>query len=1014
MIVAVIVELVRLWSRSLVWVCAVVSLPAADRVDFSRDVRPILSDRCFTCHGPDESTRKVGLRLDTEDGAKRPRGAHIPIVPGDPTASEVMKRIAPERPAMRMPPPYSDRKPLSEKEVATVRAWIEQGAKWQSHWSFTPPVRPPLPPVANTAWVRNPIDRFVLARLERENLAPSPEADPARLLRRVTFDLTGLPPTLAELDAFLADRSPGAYAKVVDRLLASPRYGERMAVDWLDAARYADTHGYQVDPEKEMWPWRDWVITAFNRNQPYDRFTIEQIAGDLLPGATLEQEIATGFQRNHRINSETGSIAEEFQAENLVDRVSTFGAVWLGLTVGCARCHDHKYDPLTTREFYGLYAFFNNVDEVGNGGPRDGRGNHKPYLRLPAPELEAQAAAKQKEIEAARAGLAEIEKRLEPGFPEWARNALTHRPQWEVLRPTKLVADGGVTLTQQPDGSILAGGAIPASSIYEITATTALPTITAFRLELIPDPTLPGGGSGRGAEGKGVVTLFEVKIGGRKVDLTRITADFKSEESELDLVIRPADQLKRGWGVNPETSKPHYAVIEPTRMTAGAEFTIRIGNEYEGAPVGRFRISVTSDEFPEVMPEAIAKTLHTDAASTDDAVRRYFLTHPYERRRANEQVVKLEAEKRAIENKIPTTMVMREMEKPRDTFLLTRGQYDKPGDKISPIVPAFLPPLPQGAPANRLSLAQWLVDPANPLTARVAVNRYWQAYFGTGLVKTAEDFGSQGEAPSHPELLDWLATEFLRTGWDVKAMQRLIVTSATYRQASQATPGLRERDPENRLLARGPRVRLAAEMIRDQALSVAGLLNDKMGGPAVKIYQPDGLWEQLSAFQGRKLFERSKGDDLWRRSVYTYWKRTVPPPSLTIFDAPTREFCVVRRQPSSTPLQALALLNDEMYIETSRKLAERMMHEGGATPALRLAWAFRLATSRPATAGEIAILERGLSRRLTQYRADPASAEKLLTAGESPRDARLDAAELAAYTTASSVILNLDEVRTRQ
>ncbi|MCU1234444.1 MAG: hypothetical protein JWP63_2411 [Candidatus Solibacter sp.] len=1008
----------RLSVKVPLWACAVVCLSAADRVDFSRDVRPILSDRCFTCHGPDEGTRKAGLRLDTEDGAKKARGAHIPIVPGDPAKSEVMKRVAPERPAMRMPPPYSDRKPLTEKEVATLRAWIEQGAKWQSHWSFTVPVRPTLPEVRNAVWARNPIDQFVLARLEREKLAPSAETDRARLLRRVTFDLTGLPPTLAELDAFLADRSPDAYEKVVDRLLVSPRYGERMAVDWLDAARYADTHGYQVDPEKEMWPWRDWVIDAFNRNQPYDRFTVEQIAGDLLPNGTLAQKIATGFQRNHRINSETGSIAEEFQAENLVDRVSTFGAVWLGLTVGCARCHDHKYDPLTTREFYSLYAFFNNVDEAGNGGPRDGRGNHKPYLRLPAPELEAQAAAKEEEIVAARAVLADVEKRLAPGLGEWERNALTHQPQWEILRTEELSADGGVTLTGQADGSIIAGGAMPPSSIYEITASTAMANITGFRLELIPDASLPGGGSGRGVDGKGVVTLFEVKAGARKVDLSRITADFKSEESEIDLVIRPADQLKRGWGVNPQMNQPHYAVIEPARVTAGGTFTIRIGSEYEGAPVGRFRLSVTNDEFPEVMPEAIAKTLRADDAARTDKdrteLRRYFLTHPYDRRRANEQVVKLQAEKRAIENKIPTTMVMQEMDRPRDTFLLMRGQYDKPGDQVVPAVPAFLPPLPAGAPANRLTLAEWLVDPANPLTARVAVNRYWQAYFGTGLVKTAEDFGSQGEAPSHPELLDWLATEFVRTGWDVKAMQRLIVTSATYRQASQASAAMRERDPENRLLARGPRVRLAAEMIRDQALSVAGLLNDKVGGPAVKIYQPDGLWEQLSAFQGRKLFERSKGADLWRRSVYTYWKRTVPPPSLTIFDAPTREFCVVRRQTSSTPLQALALLNDEMYIEASRKLAERMMKEGGATDAARLAWAFRLATSRAASADEVAILERGLTRRLARYRGDRVAAEKLLAAGESPRDVQLDVAELAAYTTVASVILNLDEVITRQ
>ena len=474
---------------------------------------------------------------------------------------------------------------------------------------------------------------------------------------------------------------------------------------------------------------------------------------------------------------------------------------------------------------------------------------------------------------------------------------------------------------------------------------------------MIPDAFLPGGGSGRGADGKGVVTLFETRTDGRKVDLTRITADFKSAESELDLVVRPAEQLRRGWGVQPEMDKRHFAVIETARMIEGGKFTFRIGSEYEDAPVGRFRVSVTDSEYPEVLPDNIAAILRSPVDGRDEkdaaALQKYFVTHPRERRVANEAVLKLEAERRAIENRIPTTMVMSEMAVPRDTFVLARGAYDKPSDKVTPAAPAFLPPLPAGAPRNRLALAKWVVDPSNPLPARVAVNRYWQMYFGIGLVKTAEDFGSQGDAPSHPELLDWLATEFVRMGWDVKAIQRLIVTSATYRQASAGSDALRERDPENRLLARGPRTRLTAEMIRDQALSVSGLLNAKMGGAPVKTYQPDGLWEQLSAFPGRKLYERSKGDDLWRRSLYSYWKRTVPPPSMTVFDAPTREFCVVKRAASSTPLQALALLNDEMYIEMSRRLAERMILEGGKAPVQRLAWAFRLATSRVASPEEI-------------------------------------------------------------
>jgi hypothetical protein len=1002
------------------WLLTVRLLAVAPPVDFARDIRPILSDRCFACHGPDESKRRAGLRLDTEDGAKKKLSdAHAAIVPGDVNASEILKRVAPENPARRMPPPSSDRKPLTQREVATLRTWIEQGAKWQGQWSFTAPVRPAIPEVHNASWVRNPIDNFILARLEREGLTPSPEADRARLLRRVTFDLTGLPPTLSEIDNFLGDRSSNAYEKAVDRLFASPRYGERMAVDWLDAARYADTHGYQVDPAREMWPWRDWVINAFNRNLPYDQFTIEQLAGDLLPDATLDQKIATGFQRNHRINSETGSIAEEFQAENLVDRVSAVGTVWMGLTVGCARCHDHKYDPITARDFYSLYAFFNSVDEIGNGGRADPRGNFNPVLRLPSPELDAQLAAKTAELKRERSKLEALDQKLAPRQADWEPTAFNSGPVWEVLRPIRATADSGVTLRMLPDGSVITGGATPPAFFCQISATTNLRNITAFRFELIPDDSLPAGGSGRGAGGKGVVTLFEARIADQKVDLSRITADYKSEESELNLVIRPAEQLKRGWGVNPEMDKRHFAVIETARLLdAPGEIVFRIGSEYEGAPIGRFRISVTNSEYPEVVPEEMAAILRKAPAERSEkeaeALTKYFVSHPLERRQLNQQANALDAARADIEKKIPTTMVMSEMPAPRDTFVLLRGAYDKPGDKVMPGVPSFLPPMPADAPRNRLGLARWLVDPANPLTARVAVNRYWQMYFGTGIVKTAEDLGSQGEAPSHPELLDWLATEFVRSGWDVKAMQRLIVTSAAYRQSSIAAPELRERDPENRLVARGPRVRLAAEMIRDQALLVSGLLSTKMGGPSVKSYQPDGLWEQLSAFPGRKLYQRSKGEDLWRRSIYSYWKRTVPPPSLAIFDAPTRESCVVRRQMSSTPLQALALLNDETYIEASRKFAERMIREGGVSPGSRLAWAMRVATSRPATDAEVRILRKGFDRRLAQYRADRPAAQKLLTAGESSRDKLIDTAELAAYSTAASVILNLDEVVTKQ
>jgi hypothetical protein len=953
------------------------------KIDFSRQIRPILSDRCFACHGPDEANRKAGLRLDTEAGAKTARGKRIPVLPGNAAASEVFKRINTPNDALRMPPASMGHKRLTANETALLEMWINQGATWQSHWAFTAPA--PNPSAS--------IDGLVRARLAIDRLRPAPEADRPSLLRRLSFDITGLPPTPAELQSFLADKRPDAYERVVDRLLASPRYGERMAVDWLDAARYADTHGYQVDPEKQMWAWRDWVIQAFNSNMPYDRFTIEQLAGDLLPNATLDQKIATGFNRNHRVNTEAGSIAEEFHNENIVDRISTVGTVWMGLTVGCARCHDHKYDPISARDFYSLYAYFNNVQEIGTGGPRDGRGNLQPALKLPAPDLEARAADAAAKVREQRKAVKAIDAKLEQEPLQW------QAPEWELLRPASLKSANGATLTLQPDGSILSSGARPERDIYTLTFETSQTEITGFRVELIPDPRFPRNGSGRGDDGKGVLTLFELeRANGRKVELEKVTATGQSPESMLDRVVKPMIQLKRGWSVDPEVDKPHYAVIEPRTMESGGRFTLRLGNEFgEGALLGRFRISVTSSLFPEPI------------SGTPNLV-----SHQREHRRANDELTRLIAAQRAAENRIPSTMVMAEMPQPRDTFILPRGAYDKPGEKVTAAVPAFLPPLPAGAPNNRLGLAKWLVDPSHPLTARVAVNRLWQTFFGTGLVKTAEDFGSQGEAPSNQELLDFLATEFIRTGWDTKAMVKRIVTSATYRQSSKASPALIEKDPENRLLARGPRFRLSAEMIRDQALLVSGLLHETIGGPPVKPYQPDGLWEQLSVIDDKKLYDRSTGPDLYRRSLYTYWKRTVPPPSLATFDAPTREFCTVRRPLSTTPLQALALLNDETYIEASRKLAERMLTEAPKLPAARLRHGFQLATSRPPTPAELSLLQAGLERRLALYAKDKPAAAKLLRAGDSPTNPALNPVELAAYTTVASVLLNLDETITKQ
>jgi hypothetical protein len=789
-------------------------------VVFNRDVRPVLSDTCFPCHGPDPGKRKAGLRLDTADGGRRT------VVPGKPAESELFRRITAADEKERMPPAKSGRR-LTPAQVELLRRWIEQGAAWQPHWAYLPPQRPALPAVKNTSWPRNPVDHFVLGRLEREGLAPSPEAAKPTLLRRVSLDLTGLPPTPAEVDTFLADTAPGDYERAVDRLLASPRYGERMALDWLDAARYADSNGYQEDRTRTLWPWRDWVVAAFNRNLPFDQFTVEQLAGDLLPGATAEQKIATGFHRNHMLNGEGGRIPEESRVDYVVDRVDTTATVWLGLTLGCARCHSHKFDPFTQKEYFRLYAYFNSVAETG---AVDRRGNANPVLRLPTPEQKERLAKLTAEI-------AEREREVKAATP---------------------------TITLAPED---AGRAALA------------------RLLRLPSPA-------------------------------SAALDFPS------VLLAEVPRLQ-----------PTYAKLAEARKAL--------------------------DE-------------------TDKAV--------------------LEV------------MVMEDRPQPRDTFVLVRGAYDKYGEKVAPGVPASLPPPPAGAPPNRLGLARWLVSPDNPLTARVAVNRTWQLFFGAGMVKTAEDFGVQGEPPSHPELLDWLATEFVRTGWDVKRLHRLIVTSATYRQSSRVTPLRRERDPDNRLLARGPRYRLSSHTLRDQALALSGLLVERVGGPPVRPYQPPGIWEELSYNFFR--YEQDKGASLYRRSLYTFWRRTVGPPDL--FDTPTRQVCTVRQVRTNTPLHALTLLNDVTYVEAARVLAERLMTQGGATPEERVAHLFRLATARPPTGAERQILLAAFERLRQQYQADPSAATKLVGAGDWPRDPKLDVSELAAYTGLASLVLNLDEVISKE
>lgn len=998
----------------------------ADKVDYQRQVRPILADACLSCHGPDAAARKAKLRLDiATGGALDDRDGRRVIVPGKPEDSELLRRINDTDARRRMPPAKHPRQ-LKPVEIDVLRRWVAEGAKYEAHWAFAAP-RSITPPPSNSTWPRNGIDSFILARLEQEGLRPATEADRTALVRRVTLDLTGLPPTVDEVEHALNDRSNEWYEKVVDCLLASPRYGERMAVDWLDAARYADSNGYQVDRDREMWPWRDWVIRAFNRNLPFDAFTIEQLAGDLLPQATREQQVATGFGRNHMLNEEGGVIPEEFLAEYVADRVETTATVWLGLTIGCARCHDHKYDPLTQKEFYGLFAFFHNVPETGLG-------NFGAVPKLSAPPLLKLASAEdQRQLDQLTATIRDLEGKLaKPGADvdaeqaAWEKTLATPSPtNWVVIEPTKLESKGGALLTRQADKSVLASGTNPERETYTITTTTELTGVTGLRLEAMPDASFQGNGPGRSVNGNIVLTDVRLSVAGKPVKFKAASADFSQKDFPVAQAID--DEPSTGWAIHPEMGKPHTAIFELSQpLTAAGPLVVTLDfqSPYAQHVLGRFRLSLTNGSDVHArptLPPNITSLLAVPAPQRN-AAQQLELTKYYReqvspsQRKLRDEVARSRQAMAKLEGSVPTMMVMSELPQPRDTFVLIRGQYNKKGDKVSAGVPAVLNPLSRPTSAarpNRLDLAKWLVDPANPLTARVAVNRYWQAYFGVGLVRTAEDFGTQGEPPTHADLLDWLATEFVRSGWDVKAMQRLIVTSATYRQSSKMAPKALERDPENRLLARGPRHRLPAEMLRDQALAVSGLLVNRQGGPPVRPYHPSGLYEQV-VYQGGNNYQQSKGDDLYRRSLYTYWKRSVPHPAMLIFDAPFRETCAVRRARTSTPLQALNLMNDPTYVEAARFLGQRMVLEGGAGPEDRIRHGFRLATGRFPRPRELAVLTAGWQRMLQDFRADTAAVDALLKVGERPVLPNLDRAELAAYTTVASTLLNLDEVITKE
>ncbi len=1018
-------------------------------IDFNRDIRPILSDNCFTCHGPDEQKRVNDLRLDRPENVFEDRDGHCAVVPGDVQASELHQRITSSNPEQRMPPPDSGRK-LTESQIQRLTDWIGQGAEWKEHWAFIAPQRHELPETQLKNWRRNPVDDFVLARLEQEGLQPSAEASRNTLIRRVTLDLTGLPPTPEDIEAFRLDSSENAYETVVDRLLTSPSYGEHMAVRWLDAARYADTSGYQTDGPRSMWRWRDWVINAFNRNMSFDQFTIEQIAGDLLETPTLDQRIATAFNRNHRGNAEGGIIPEEYQVEYVVDRVDTTFTVWLGLTMGCARCHDHKYDPIRQKEYYQVFAYFNNIPEKGRAIKV---GNSPPFIIAPLPEQQSQLETMDRDIEAAAGTLENLQRELEEMQRIWEAGFLSEQPvDWTISEGLvnhfsfdgNLTDDAGKTHAALDAGSPAYaagrfGQAIDFDGAVIVNAgdTAGFGYFDKFSIALWVYAADDNGTliSRMTPEEQAAGYYVHLRDGRIQVNLiNRWLDDAIRVESHAPLpakkwchltVTYDGSRLSDGihvyidgqrfpMDVKLDQLNQTFALpMEPLRIGGGQSPFIGalddvriIGRDLSAMEVGWLAV-------PQTVSEILSLPVATRNIGQRGKLSRYFVENHASAviRDTDRRLAELRRQRRAFSENLPTVMVMQELERPRETHVLIRGQYDHFGDKVEPGVPSVFPAVPENAPKNRLSLARWLISPDHPLTARVAVNRFWQMHFGQGLVSTSEDFGAQGESPSHPQLLDWLATEFVRLGWDMKALQRIIVTSATYRQASDISEELLQLDPDNRLLARGTRKRLPAETIRDQALFVSGLLTNRIGGPSVKPYQPEGLWQEIASDTE---YTQAHGADLYRRSLYTYWKRTVAPPTMVTFDATAREACTVQRAQTNTPLQALALLNEITFVEAARVFAQRVMVEVEASIEERIRRAFLMATARLPRAEELALLTRRFDRSLLLYRSEPSAASELVHVGEFDVNASLDVCELAAFTTVTSLILNLDEVVNRE
>ncbi|WPP51175.1 DUF1553 domain-containing protein [Catalinimonas niigatensis] len=1026
-----------------------------EKVDFNLHVKPILSDKCFACHGPDEASQEAGLELATPGGAfaaLKDNPGEYAIVAGKPGKSEVYHRIVSEDPEYLMPPPESNLT-LTAYEKAVLTRWIEEGAEYKPHWAFIKPEKHDLPKVKNQEWVRNPIDHFVLAKLEQKGLQPSEEADKETLLRRLSLDLTGLPPSLEEIDAFLADQSEYAYEKVVDRLLASPHYGERIAIDWMDASRYADTHGYTVDRYRPMWPWRDWVIGAYNENMPFDQFATWQLAGDLLPNATREQKLATAYNRNHAQNMEGGIVNEEFRVEYVADRTNTLGTNFLGLTVECARCHDHKYDPISQKEYFQLFGFFNQVDEAGQISWDDAM--PVPTLLLTDEKedsllafIDQKIAETEKDIErikeekktefeqAHQANSFKIDKSvstalqahftLDQAKQDKFLSTVSSKHQGSLAEAILVEGKLGKAVKLNGDEALDLGevGVFSRANPFTISLWVNIPeklkegvifhkgngailynfrgyhlTLRDNRFELLMAHTWPY---------NNIIKLSEASPPKEEWVHLAVTYDGSSQAEGLKLYVNGEEQ-------NMQTNKDNlYKDIlfpfmdKQPGLQIGARWR---GVGFKNGLVDEIRVYERELGSPEIASLAGTTKLASESTSLADekSYFDYYLYHQVPAYQAHlKKLEKLREERNSLVEDIEEMMVMDELDEPRPTFVLERGAYDAHGESVEPGTPAQILSFPDSLKRDRLGLAKWLFHKDHPLTARVMVNRFWQHYFGKGLVSTSADFGNQGNLPSHPMLLDWLALQFQASGWDIKAMQKLIVMSATYRQSSFATEEQQQNDPDNLFLARGPVTRLSAEVLRDHALASSGVLVKKIGGPSVKPYQPEGLW----AFNGAT-YEQDEGEKLFRRSLYTFWKRTVPPPSMNTFDAPDRSYCVVDRQQTSTPLQALILLNDPQFVEASRHIAYKVITQEEKEEE-RINMAFRLLTGRTAKDIEMKVLVNLLENEQRNFAQKPEKAEGWLSSGESQFTETLDPQLLASYTVVTSTIMNSDAFITKR